>query len=90
MDTGIEAAFMTGRFVFMNNSFSRHVVNNRYCFFISRLGLFQITSLDGVDDFFDVSAHHRTVTDIARTMFLALASAFFGLNGICQRVYSLC
>lgn len=74
-DVSVQAAFMTGRLVVMDQSLACGAIDDRYGSSIGLSGGVTVTGLDGRNDLFNTSTQPGPLTGIELTVFFRLPGA---------------
>ncbi len=88
-DAGIQAAFGTRGFIFMDKPLADSRVDDGNGFTETGLHFLQLARFDGVKDLLDVSPKFTALRHIAVAMLFRLAGAFFGRSDIGQENLSI-
>ena len=86
LNLGVQSAFMSRRFILMDQSFARHAVEHRNGCFVRILRRCFVTCFYRIDNLFHVGAHHRAHSGVSDSVSFSLPSPLFGLGGVCQLV----
>ncbi len=78
----VETAFIASSFILVNKPLSRHMIQHGNCFFQCAFSGGFITRCNCRKNTFNMRTHHRTLTRVALTRLLGLASALFCLSRI--------
>lgn len=76
----VKTALVTGSLVFVDQTFTGHVIENRHCFFICSLSSAFVTAGDSCKYTLYHGAHHGSMAGVALTGFFGLANAFARLS----------
>lgn len=79
---------MAGRFIHVDDAFTRHPVNDRHCGLIFRLGDDGIARMNRLNHPLDISAQHGTHAGVVLAVIFGLTGAFLRLNSVSQSQYS--